>query len=153
MRKFSLLTLCLLAGCNFTPLYSTTQNPSVCVASIPEHDGYVLYNILTDRFTGKSDCKYTLKVEKPKFSFSNSGISDHSFTTMQTIEVETSYELQDAKHKPVLKSSSKAAGTSAVINDPYATVVSRETTQEDLLKILAGKIETHISSFLLKDAQ
>lgn len=153
MHKFALSTLLLLAGCNFTPLYSSTQNSSVCVASIPEHDGYVLYQILTDRFSGKTDCEYTLKVEKPTFSYSNSGISDHSFTTMQTIQVNTSYELLDTKHKSILKSSSNAAGTSAIVNSPYASVVSRETTKEDLLKILAGKIETHISSFLLKDNQ
>jgi len=153
MRFLTLLGLFFIAGCGFSPLYSSTTNPDVCVASIPEHSGYVLYQILTDRFTGKKNCAYTLTVQTPKISYSELGISDHSFTTMQRIRINTSYTLTNAKRKTILSASAQTDGSTSIIDNPYASVVSRETTEEDLLKILANQIETHISGFLLKDSK
>ncbi|MBP5343505.1 MAG: hypothetical protein J6Y85_00280 [Alphaproteobacteria bacterium] len=153
MRFLFLFGLTFVASCGFTPLYSTTTTPDVCVTSIPEHSGFVLYQILTSRFTGKKDCPYTLTVQTPKFSYSDLGISDHSFTTMQRIQVSAEYTLMDAKHKTLLNTKAKTNGSTSIINDPYASVVARETTEQDVLKNLASQIETHISSFLLKDTQ
>ena len=153
MRFFGLLSFLLLAGCGFSPLYSSTTNPNVCVASIPEHNGFVLYQFLTSRFTGKNECAYTLTVETPTFSYSDLGISDHSFTTMQRVTVKSSYTLKNAKHKTILSAISKTDGASSIIDNPYASVVAQETTEQDLLKVLANQIETHVSSFLLKDNQ
>ena len=153
MRLGGLFVLLLLAGCNFTPLYSATTNPNVCVAQIPEHSGFVLRQILTSRFTGEQNCPYTLTVKTPKFSYSALGISDHSFTTMQRVSVEASYSLTDSKHKTVLNTSARADGSTSIVNNPYASVVAREKTDQDLLNLLADQIEAHISSFLLKDTQ
>ena len=153
MRICSLFGFILIAGCGFTPLYSSTTMPDVCVSSIPEQSGFVLYQNLTNRFTGKTNCPYTLTVQTPKFSYSDLGISDHSFTTMQRVRVSASYTLVDAQHKTVLKASSTTDGSTSIINNPYASVVARETTEQDLLKTLSNQIETHISSFLLKDTQ
>ena len=153
MRFFVLLGLLFITNCGFTPLYSTTEMPNVCVSSIPEQSGFILHQILTDRFTGKNNCPYTLTVQTPKFSYADIGISDHSFTTMQRVRVSTSYALLDSQHKNILKASASTDGSTSIITNPYASVVSRETTSQDLLKILAKQIETHISSFLLKDTQ
>ena len=153
MRFIILSGFLFIAGCGFSPLYSATTTPEVCVVSIPEQSGFVLYQNLKNRFTGESNCSYTLTVQTPKISYSDLGISDHSFTTMQRVRVSTSYTLSDAKHKTILKSSSTTDGSTSIVNNPYASVVARETTEQDLLKTLSNQIETHISSFLLKDIQ
>jgi len=153
MRLFGLFILFLLAGCGFTPLYSSTTNPNVCVAQIPEHSGFVLRQILASRFTGQQNCPYTLTVKTPKFSYSALGISDHSFTTMQRVRVQASYTLTDSKHKTLLNTSAKTDGSTSIVNNPYASVVAREKTEQDLLNLLANQIEAHISGFLLKDTQ
>ena len=151
MRFLLLLSSIIVAACNFTPLYSSTQNPDVCVDPIPEHTGYIVRRALKDHFSGSSDCKYTLQVEKPTFSLTDAGISDHSFTTTQRIQAKTSYTLLDAKHKKVLSSSVVAEGSSSIVNNPYASVVAREANEEELLTILANNIQTHVSTFLLRD--
>lgn len=153
MKILVLLVTIFISGCGFTPLYSTTQNKNVCVEPIPEHEGYIIYQQLKNRFTGIKDCQYTLRVSTPVFKLSDAGISDHSFTTTQRINVKATYTLFNKDKKKVLSSSAEAEGSSSIIDNPYASVVARETNEQNLLPILANSIETHVSTFLLRNNQ
>ena len=146
--KYLLLPFLFLTACQFHPLYRDQTYQSVCVQSIPEASGYQLYQALTNRFPQKSDCRYRLTAAAPEFTLSDQGISNKDFITMQRVRATTSYKLTDKNNKVVLSNSVSANGSSAVVDNPYSTVVAVEKTQQDLVPILAEHISLHVGAYL-----
>ena len=151
--KFLLFSLLFLSACQFHPLYRNQTYQSVCVQSIPEASGYLLYQSLTKRFPERENCVYHLKVTSPKFTLSDQGISNKDFITMQRIQATASYKLLDQKGNAVLSNSVMSDGSSAVVDNPYSTVVSVEKTQQNLIPILAEQISLHVGAFLDRNQQ
>jgi len=146
--RYVFLSLLFLTACQFHPLYRDQTYTSVCVQSIPEASGYLLYQTLTKRFPEKESCMYRLVVSTPEFTISDQSISNKDFITMQKVRANTSFKLLDKDNKQVLSNSVMAEGSSAVVDNPYSTVVSIEKTQKNLVPILAEQISLHVGAYL-----
>lgn len=151
MKKIYFVCLALLvAACNIHPLYSARTYKNVCVDSVPEASGFALSQELKQYFSDTADCKYTLKAQTPKVSYSNQSISDSDFTTMQRLTATADFSLLDANKKVVLKNTAAAIGSSAVVANPYSSIVAAESVEKNLYKSLAERIALHVSAFLDK---
>ena len=137
-----------LTSCAFHPLYQKQDLKDVCVESIPEQTGYQLYQSLRQHFSGTGNCAYTLKVKTPTYSFSDQSVSSKDFITMQRIGASTSYSLLNAKKDVVLSNTASTTGSSAIVQNPYASVVAEEKNAANLNTILADQIALHIVAFL-----
>ena len=146
--RYVFLTLLFLTACQFHPLYKDQTYKSVCIQSIPEASGYLLYHALTKRFAEREQCAYRLKVSAPEFTLSDQSISNKDFITMQRVRANTSFKLLNKDNQQVLANSVMAEGSSAVVDNPYSTVVSIEKTQKDLIPILAEQISLHVGAYL-----
>ena len=146
--KYIYIPFLLLTACQFHPLYNTSTDQHVCVGSIAEASGYQLKQELQKYFPNTSDCLYTLQVSSPATSFSDQSISNDDFITMQRVSSSVSYTLIDANKKTLIQDTSFASGSSAVVSNPYATVVAVDKTQNNLLPILAEQIALHVTAFL-----
>ena len=144
------LTLCLfgLTACHFAPLYSNSHTVGVCVAPIPEESGYKMRHILQQYFPDTSNCSYTLQVLPPITLLSDQSISDKDFITMQQIQTSTSYKLLDTHKEIVLENTLSTKGSSAIVANPYASVVATEKTENNLEIALAEQIALHVMAFL-----
>ncbi|MBQ4471704.1 MAG: hypothetical protein II942_00435 [Alphaproteobacteria bacterium] len=141
----------LLSACQVYPLYGTQVYKNVCVESIPDASGFILFQELKRFFPDTSDCKYTLKSQTPTVAYSDQGLSDSDFTTMQRITARADFSLLDTNKKAILKKTATTIGSSAVVANPYSTVVAAETVEKNLYKSLAEKIALHVSAFLRKE--
>ena len=146
--RYVFLTLLFLTACQFHPLYGDQTYQSVCVQSIPEASGYLLYQTLTKRFPERENCAYRLSVSAPEFTLSDQSISNKDFITMQRVRATASYKLVDKNNTKILSNSVVADGSSAVVNNPYSTVVSIEKTEQNLVPILAEQISLHVGAYL-----
>lgn len=151
--KYLILTFFFLSACVFHPIYTNETRTSVCVAPIPNEEGYQLRQQLQQHFPNTDHCIYTLTVETPHYSFSDQSISDKDFITMQRISAVASYTLKDENKNVVLKNTVSANGSSAVTSNPYASVVASQKTSKNLTTILAEQIVLHVSAFLDEEAQ
>ena len=146
--KYLIVPFLLLTACQFHPLYNSSVIQDVCVDPIPEASGYQLRQALQKHFPSTSKCQYTLKVSTPHMSMSDQSISNSDFITMQRVQSSASYKLLDTNKKVVLSNSTSAQGSSAVVTNPYSTVVSFENTQNNLIPILAEQIALHVTAHL-----
>ena len=144
--KYILASFLFLTACQFQPLFGEVQH-NVCVDPIPEAAGYQLRQELQKYFTSTS-CEYTLHVTKPIMSLSDKSISNKDLVTIQRVSSSVSYTLFDRNKKSLLKSSASTDGSSAVVQNPYATVTSVEKTEANLIPILAQRIALHVTAFL-----
>lgn len=146
--KYILVSFLLLAACQFHPLFNDKVVDNVCVASIPDAFGYKLRTELKKYFSESAGCTYTLQVTTPKMSLSDQSISNKDLVTMQRVQATTSYKLLNTKKTTLLENSITADGSSAVVQNPYSTVISVEKTENNLIPILAQKIALHITAYL-----
>ena len=142
------ISLLCLAACTFHPLYGSKVMDGVCVLSIPEESGYLLYQSLHTHFPANDNCAYTLKVQTPKVILSDASISNKDFTTMQNISAKTSFSLLDDKKTSVLSNSVSVSSSSAITSNPYASVVAQEKTAHNLYPLLADQIALHVAAYL-----
>jgi len=143
-----LVLCCCLTGCHFTPLYKESVTEGVCVLPIPEASGSAIYTQLKQHFPGNQPCQYTLKVSPPYVSASDQSISSQDFITMQQVQSSVAYTLLDQNKQVILRNQIATSGSSAVIANPYATVVATEKTSTNLNAILAEQIALHVAAFL-----
>ena len=151
--KYLFLSFLLLTACQFHPLYGDKTSSSVCVQQIPEAAGYQLYQALTKHFSNNESCSYTLQVASPQFSLSEQSITDNDFITIQRIQAKTTYKLLDLNKKTVLSNTVYAEGSSAVVSNSYATVVSIYKTQQNLIPLLSEQITLHVTAYLDRNTQ
>jgi len=137
-----------LTSCAFHPLYQKQDLKNVCLEPIPDHTGYQLYQSLKQHFSSSGNCAYTLKVQTPTYSFSDQSVSDKDFITMQRIGASTSYSLLNAKKDVVLSNKASTTASSAIVQNPYASVVAEEKNTANLNTVLADQIALHIVAFL-----
>lgn len=148
MKRLLFFFFLFLVSCQFHTLYNEEITKGICVSPIPEAAGYQLQQLLQQRFPDKSNCNYTLQVEKPAFSVSDQGISNKDFITIEQIHGSVSYTLLDTKKKAVLKKTVSAVGSSSIVANPYSSNVASEKTRSDLIPILAEQISLHIAAYL-----
>ena len=153
VKRICFLFYFFLTACHFSPLYNEEAVKGVCVEPIPEAGGAQMQFYLKQYFPETSQCLYTLKVSAPHTSISDKSISNKDFITMQQIKTSVSYSLLDQNKKVILKNSVSTKGSSAVVINPYSTVVSTEKTESNLNVILAEQIALHVAAFLDREQQ
>ena len=149
--KYCTLFFLLLAACHFHPLYQPKQMAEVCVSDIPDKLGYDLKHQLKVYFPETKNCRYTLSVQTPLVAFSDQSISNKDFVTVQRITAKAHFSLLDAKKKKLLSNAVYTDGSSAVVQNPYSTIVSTQKTTQNLLPLLAEQIALQVTAFLDQD--
>ena len=148
MRYLKYLLCFLLTACHFSPLYQDKKLEGVCVASIPNESGYQMYRVLKQYFPENKNCQYTLQVTVPKSTLSDQSISVKDFITMQQVHVSTDYTLLNKNKEIVLKNTLFSKGSTAIVSNPYSTVIATEKTEQNLYISLAEQIAFHVAAFL-----
>lgn len=160
------LTVLVLSGCGFAPLYGSdaatkttaAQNvSSVAIGNIPDARGQYLHNALIDRFyrSGRpADPAYTLTMTPLVVHETDLGIGkDASVTRVQT-EITTTIKLQDAKsNKPVLERYVRASGGHNIYAGQYATIVAKDASETQALDDLAAQIEQELALYFSRPGQ
>ncbi|MDD3669484.1 MAG: hypothetical protein PHX68_04340 [Alphaproteobacteria bacterium] len=151
-----------LSGCGWTPLYGTqpaetrAEMAAIDILPIANAAGFAMRADLQARLnpTGAAAAKkYALAVEiLPVQSFYQNIQTDY-FASGEHLTATARYELRDRETgRTLLASSSKAVGSYSIIRDPYATIVTRQKTEQDLMKMLTSDIIQNVISFLNESA-
>ena len=161
--KRIILVCCLLlglSGCGWTPLYGTqpeemrAEMAAVEILPIANAAGFTMRQDLQARLNpadAPAEKKYILAVEiLPTRSFYQN-IQTDNFASGEHLTATAHYTLRDKKTgKVILSSTSTAVGSYSIIRDPYATTITRQKTEQDLMKMLTSDIIQNIVSFLNK---
>ena len=146
--KLFLLPLLFLTACQFHPLFGDKTMEGVCVSPISEYSGYQLYQALTQHFPDQENCSYALVVQPITTTLSDQSISDKDFTTMQRVQASAAYKLLNQEKEVLISNTAMASGSSAVVINPYSTVVSLDKTTQNLIPLLADQIASHVAAYL-----
>jgi len=154
-RFFVLLTL-FVASCGFHPLYGNqgeimTDVQAVQIEPISGEGGYQFGLVLKDRLnpdqtSAKKKYKLIVSLEKPVYT--NENIRGDNFASIKKMDIKAHYRLIDIKTKSVLISSFvDSKGIFNLIRDPYATVVAEDKLYENLIRMMAEDIATHVLAY------
>lgn len=156
--RFIILCFCFfMTACGFQPLYANRgvileQAASVQIEPVAGEGGYQIGLILQDRLNPKNlsvPKKYRLVVTLSQPVTSNQSIRSDNFASLEKMNLKTSYQLIDmAKNKTVVSSEIDANGLFNLIKDPYATTVAQENLYQNLTRLLAEDIASHILAYL-----
>ena len=148
----------LLSSCGFEPMYgdrkdaATASNYSnIDIASIPDRDGQYLRNQLIDRLylDGRPESTvYTLKVAPIKTLTTNIGIRKDATSTRAMAEVDTTLQLiENSTGKVLLQRDVRATGGYNLLDNQFATIVSRQSVDEHMLEEIADDIVTELGLY------
>lgn len=163
-KFIALIALLCATACGFTPLYATLDERQVTdktaqinIVPIDNYKGYLLQTDLRNKLNPeqlKAQPKYDLYVTLPEPLISDQNIQEDFFSSRERIIQRANYKLVDRQTKKVLlDTSTSATGSYNITLEPYATYMSKERVQENLLKILAQTISTHVISYIRKEGQ
>lgn len=156
--------LLFLTACSMTPLYATLDDRSVTdktaeinIAPIDNYMGYLLQTDLRNQLNPeqiKAPQNYDLIVTLPDPLISDQNIQEDFFSSRERMIQKANYKLVDRKTKEVLiDTSTSATGSYNITLEPYATYMSKERVRENLIKILAQTISTHVISYIRKEVK
>lgn len=156
--------LLFLTACSMTPLYATLDDRSVTdktaeinIAPIDNYMGYLLQTDLRNQLNPeqiKAPQNYDLIVTLPEPLISDQNIQEDFFSSRERMIQKANYKLVDRKTKEVLiDTSTSATGSYNITLEPYATYMSKERVRENLIKILAQTISTHVISYIRKEVK
>lgn len=161
IAAFSLLFV---TACGFTPLYATSDDRPVTdktaeinIVPIDNYMGYLLQTDLRNQLNPeqiKAPQNYDLIVTLPEPLISDQNIQEDFFSSRERIIQKADYKLVDRKTQKVLiNTTTSATGSYNITLEPYATYMSKERVRENLIKILAQTISTHVISYVRKEVQ
>ena len=108
--------------------------------------------ILQDRLNPKNltvPQKYRLTVKLSSPTLINQSIRSDNFASLEKMNMNVSYQLFDIEeNKTVISSKIDANGLFNLIKDPYATTVAQENLYQNLTKLLAEDIASHVLAYL-----
>lgn len=160
MKKL-LLSLLLLTGCGFTPLYSQNntylKDAQITVDPIPNQYGNQMRQILQNSLKTNAENpknQYRLIVKSPSFKAGDKTISADEFASTMQISGKTTYYLEDLKTKKnIYFGNLTSVGSYTVVKDPYATTVAKNHVQEELSKQLAEQIALDVLAKLSEESK
>lgn len=139
-----ILTLLLLSGCGFTPMY-VGNDSDIYVAPIRGINGIELRNALNAKFGGarEAGAKYTLTVDLCEPVKQYKALEQTGDATWQEISMSASYKLSDTATGDVLISGSERASESyTFVRYLVASNASYNNAVKNSLTVLADKIST-----------
>ena len=165
-RNACIIVCCIwLAGCGFTPLYSTStpRNTSSTqhmmatkIAPIPGRIGQQLHGYLSDLINPRSSSvpkAYRLSVQLEK-SIAPVGIEQDRRITRYNLTLRANYTLTDIKSgKVVDKGHVRLIGSYDSVDSDFATFVAEEDSTEHLLREMSESLKSRLAvSFLHHNA-
>lgn len=164
-KKYLLpLALCtLLAGCGFQPMYGkhagsqTVQDMhrNIRIENIPDRDGQYLRNMLLDRLNDDgrpADARYVLEVAPLEKETLNQLVRKDATYTRALMKISTTIRLVDTvTGKPVLERKLLSSGSYNLLDNQFATVVSRDSMTDNLLREMSDNIVTAVNLHFTKD--
>lgn len=162
MKWIAAFLLLAVTACGFTPLYATLDDKQVTnktaeinIVPIDNYMGYLLQTNLRNQLNPeqiKASQNYDLIVTLPEPLISDQNIQEDFFSSRERIIQKANYKLIDRKTKQVLiDTTTSATGSYNITLEPYATYMSKERVRENLIKILAQTISTHVISYMRKE--
>jgi len=153
MRILALISLLLLAGCGFKPLYEAggsskqmqAELASIDVAPIADRVGQIMRNRLLDRLNASAGQKYRLSVVLTQ-STEAYGVRPDTATTQEQLTLLAFVKLTSLKDDTVLFEEEMRARTSydLVLSD-FATLTQREDSARRLVLELAERIHRRLA--------
>jgi len=154
-----------MAGCGFSPLYATKTQTSVeafrniTIANIPERTGQQLRNLLIDKMYGSAapsgQSRYHLVIKSLKEHETSLGVQKDATVTRVQLRVSGDlvlYDLQDmdadGQPAPVLERQLRTLNSYNVLDNLYATRISRQNILDTSLNELSEQAITELSLFL-----
>ena len=156
LKKIFVLLALFLASCGFQPLYGhqgevMQEVQAVRVEPVSGEGGYQFGMVLKNKLNPTETQvrkKYKLEVTLNTPTFSNESIWKSNFGSIKKMNITADYRLIDLKTNAVLVSSSvNSNGIFNLIRDPYATVVAEDKLYENLIRMMAEDIATHILAY------
>ncbi|TAL30970.1 MAG: hypothetical protein EPN97_11580 [Alphaproteobacteria bacterium] len=152
------LVVTLLTACGFEPMYgdkgdsATAANySSVEIDNIPDRSGQYLRNQLIDRLylDGRpSGTVYALKVAPLRTVTTSMGIRRDATSTRAMAEVGTTMQLvEKATGRVLLQRDMRATGGYNLLDNQFATIVSRQSVSEHMLDEIADDIVTELGLY------
>lgn len=160
VRGVSAVSLLLLGGCGFQPVYARNGSGSstaveelaqIKIKSFANREGQILHNLLLDRFNpyGRpTDSKYVLTGEVGVAS-SRGGTQLDATTVRGQITVSSSVVLVIDEEESEEFKSQAVASFSVSVSD-YATDVAEDGAVERTLRVIADDLRLQIVSYLEK---
>jgi LPS-assembly lipoprotein len=148
----------LLSACGFHPMYgdhsdaATAANYSnIEIGNIPNRDGQYLRNQLIDRMylDGRpADTVYALKIAPVKTITTNLGIRRDATATRAMVETDTTIQLvEKTSGKLLLQRDIRATGGYNLLDNQFATIVSRQSVDNHMLEEMAEDIVTELGLY------
>lgn len=151
----ALLTLCLLAGCGFTPMYGSASAANkhqvqaalnnIAIENIPDREGQYLRNRLIDRFYTDGEPAnpdYTLVLSPVSESKHDLDITKNANATRAELRLGTTMVLRDRASGAALLTRSLSTITSYnILSSQFTTRVSEDNARLNALDDLARQAE------------
>jgi LPS-assembly lipoprotein len=157
-RLFAAALCLLVAACGFEPMYGDRNSAatavnysSVEIDNIPERSGQYLRNQLIDRLylDGRpAETVYALRVAPLKTVTTSMGIRKDATSTRAMAETGTTMQLvEKATGKVLLQRDLRATGGYNLLDNQFATIVSRQSVSEHMLEEIADDIVTELGLY------
>lgn len=154
--RLSLLALLLLTGCGFQPLYAgaaapQTAYPTVAIGLIPDREGQYLRNRLIDALSAGGESRAArlgLAFTPLEIASTELGIQKDATVTRTGLEISTRMTLTDQSTGQVLLTRDvRALGGYDVLDQQYATLVTRQHVKERTLDELARNVMAELDLY------
>jgi len=153
------LFLLVLGACGFQPMYmqaaAVTRN-DIAVAVIPDRDGQALRNLLIDRLQAGGapvSPRYELRLTPLAKTVTAFGIRKDASTTRTQTQIDSKMELiEKATGAVVLQREVRALGASDVLDNQFATIVSRQNMIDNMLQEMSDEIVTELNLYFQRAA-
>lgn len=161
-----ILSITLLSGCGFQPLYGRnidstigveTYLEDVAIGNIPNREGQLLRNLLIDKFyryNRPDNPRYNLQFEPIEESIRDLDITVTSDATRGQLKLTTNMELYDKQtNKVVIARSLKAITSFNILVSEFTNQVSEQAARENAVNDLARQVELHLNLYFKRDQQ
>lgn len=151
-----LFSFLLLSGCGFQPLHAPEKRGAgyekVEIAPIPDQNGQFLRNLLIDKIYGErrpENAPYLLSLSPIEKKTVEMGIRKDATATRAQVEMRARLTLTEkATGKVLLERRLLSVGAYNIVDNQFATLVSREHVDETILMEMADDVATEINLYL-----
>lgn len=158
LSRAALLLPLFLSACGFTPMYGGKDNvarlashSNIEIANIPDREGQYLRNELIDRLylDGRpAETDYLLSVAPLRIVTTNLGIRKDATATRAIANIDTVMRLVEKRTGAVLlERPVRVTGGYNLLDNQFATLVSRRSVHDDMLGELADHVMTELGLY------
>lgn len=163
-RAFAAVLCLAVAACGFEPMYAgkdeagaAAKYANVEIDNIPHRSGQYLRNQLIDRLylDGRpSGADYLLRVAPLKTVTTSLGIRKDATSTRAMAETGTTMQLvEKASGRVLLQRDLRATGGYNLLDNQFATIISRQSVSDHMLEELADEIVAELGLYFHRAGQ